>query len=311
MRPHPRAMRQANPSIDAITALRMTRPGFGAITLAGCLLGFALAHRDGLAVTVWPAIGVLVVSVLLHAAANVLNDYEDARSGADAANHSGIFPFTGGARLIQNGVVTPEQTRHLAIGLLIAAVPIGLWLAWLGGWVSVWLGLAGLLLGWAYSSPPLILMHRGAGEVGVGLTWALLVMGADAVFRRHLDPAVAWVAAGYGALIANILLINAYPDALADASVGKRTAVVRLGPARAAWLYAVFLVLSQCVLVVALMQGLLPMASTWAMLSGLMGCDAWRRLRRAAQTPQDLRGAIVRTIATALLYSLLVAWGCW
>jgi len=303
-------MRLPNPSIDAATALRMTRPGFGVITLMGCLLGFALAHHDGFQIGFVSAVLVVVVSLLLHATANVLNDYHDARSGADAANSDGLFPFTGGARLIQDGEVTPEQTRRLAGVLLAMAVPMGLGLAWQGGWVLVALGLAGLLLGWAYSAPPLALMHRGAGEVSVGLTWTLLVIGADAVFRGGLDLRVAWVAAGYGALIANILLINAFPDAAADASVGKRTAVVRLGHARAVGLYAVFLVFSQSVLLLAVLLDMVPITSAGALLSALTGWDAWRRLRRDAQTPQRLRGAIVLTIATALLYGGLIALSC-
>ena len=310
MRPLPRPMRLLSPNIDALTALRMTRPGFGVITWVGCSLGFALAHRSGFDVSGARALWVLVVALLLHAAANVLNDYQDARSGADDANRDGIFPFTGGARLIQNGVVTPEQTWRLAVGLLALAIPPALWLIWQGSAWLLPLGLAGVLLGWAYSAPPLLLMHRGVGEVSVGLTWALLVVGADAVFRGHPDPAVAWVATGYGTLIANILLINAFPDATADASVGKRTAVVRLGPARAVWLYATFLALSQVLLLGALSQGLLPSASAWALLSALIGWDAWRRLRRHALTPHELRGAIVRTIWTAVLYGVLVAIGC-
>ena len=310
MQPLQRLMRRPIPNVDAVTALRMTRPGFGVITLTGCWLGFALAHHSGFDVSLGPAFGVVLVALLLHAAANVLNDYHDARSGADDANEQGIFPFTGGSRLIQNGVVTLEQTRGLAGFLLGLAVPIGLWLAWQGTWILVGLGLAGLLLGWVYSAPPVALMRRGAGEVAVGLAWALLVIGADAMFRGTLDADVAWLAAGYGALIANILLINGFPDASADAMVGKRTAVVRLGRSRAVWLYAALLVMSQCLLWRAMGQGVLPVAAGWALLSGLAGGDAWRLLRRHADAPQILRAAIVRTIVAALLYGGGIALGC-
>ena len=68
---------------------RMTRPGFLSITLVGCLLGFALAAACGCGFDVTLAVVTVVLALLAHAGANVLNDYHDARNGADAANAQG------------------------------------------------------------------------------------------------------------------------------------------------------------------------------------------------------------------------------
>ena len=46
--------------------------------------------------------------------------------GADAANTQALAPFTGGARLIQNHLVSEDDTRRWAWVLLLLLVPAGL-----------------------------------------------------------------------------------------------------------------------------------------------------------------------------------------
>jgi len=170
--------------LDWKLLLRMTRPGFLSITAVACLLGIASAASGDGQIDWRLALLTLVLALAAHAGANVLNDYHDALNGADAANQSGLFPFTGGSRLIQQGQVTPEQTRALAGGLLAGVALGGLALAWVTGGGLLLIGLVGLALGWAYSAPPLKLMSRGLGELTVALTWGLIVVGADQVQRR-------------------------------------------------------------------------------------------------------------------------------
>ena len=125
-----------------------------------------------------------------------------------------------------------------------------------------------------------------------------------------LGVAAVWAGMGYGALIANILLINAFPDAAADAQVGKGTAVVRIGPSAAAALYAVLWGVSVATLLAAVQLGALPAQAWWAMISGPTGVAACVGLWRHAHEPQALRGPIVQTILTALLYALGLSVGC-
>lgn len=290
----------------------MTRPGFLSITLVGCLIGFATAHgATGVAWTaqqnVTAAIA-LLLALLAHAGANVLNDYHDALNGADAANQQGQFPFTGGARLIQNGETTEAFTRQLGWALLAMVVPGGLWLAWHSGWELIAIGLAGLSLGWAYSAPPLALMGRGLGEATVAVCWWLLVVGADFTLRGHVATAPLLSGASFALLVANILLINGLPDATADASVGKRTLVVRLGAEGTARLYAGLATLAHLWAALPLWVPDLPAGMAWGMASAPLACWAYLQLQRAQQ-PKELRPAIVLTITTALAHGLLVTAG--
>lgn len=291
------------------TLLRMTRPGFLAITVVGVLLGLASADACGHPPKAWAALATLVLALLAHAAGNVLNDVHDAESGADAANTQGIFPFTGGTRLIQQGVVSVRQTRDLARALLTVLLPAGVLLGLLSSPSVLGIGALGVFLAWAYSAPPLALMARGLGELTVALVWALVVVGADAVQRGSVFIVPVFMALGYGLLIANILLINGVPDAPADAQVGKATLAVRLGTRGAALLYAWNALLAHGWLAWGVWHFLQPERALWGLasapLSGAAAVLMWRRAHEAWR----LQPAIVLTIAAACVHGLAMALG--
>jgi 1,4-dihydroxy-2-naphthoate octaprenyltransferase len=241
---------------------------------------------------------------MAHAAANVLNDYHDARNGADAANPAPLSPFTGGSRLIQNGEVSMTDARQLAWGLLTLVALGGLWLAVNSGGGLLLVGAMGLLLGWAYSAPPLALMTRGLGEFTVAGVWWLMVVGADYVQRGQFFVIPASLALSYALLVANILLVNGLPDAVSDAKVGKRTLAVRLGPRLAAWLYLLLALLAHGWL--ALSAGLLipPMQALWGLVSLPLSLVAAALVWQRCESPHTLRPAIVLTIAATVVHGL-------
>ncbi len=291
------------------TLVRMTRPGFLAITVVACLLGMATADACGHPPQLGTALATLALALLAHAAGNVLNDVHDAISGADAANRSGIFPFTGGTRLIQQGRVRVQQTRALARALLLVLVPAGVLLALQSSGAVLWIGALGIFLAWAYSAPPLQLMSRGLGELAVAATWSLVVVGADAVQRGSVFIIPVLTSLSYGLLIANILLINGVPDARADASVGKATLAVRCGPRGAALVYALLALLAHGWLAWGVWHFLQPERALWGLLSAPLSVAAAVLLWQRADTPDRLRPALVLTIAAACVHGLAMAAG--
>ena len=122
--PTPAAL--ANPLLRYFAA---TRPPFLSVTLVGCLVGLASAHAGGVRIDALTAILTVLFALMAHAGVNVLNDYFDDRNGTDAANSERVFPFTGGSRFIQNGVLTRRATGVFGYLLLLAVIPAGLWLA--------------------------------------------------------------------------------------------------------------------------------------------------------------------------------------
>ncbi len=172
----PSRERLANPFVRYLLA---TRPAFLTITLAGCLLGLATAVAGGVAFDWTRALVTLLLALLAHAGINVLNDYCDHLNGTDARNTQRLYPYTGGSRFIQNGVLTPRQVRGFAVVLFVITIAGGLWLLSVAGAGLFWIGLAGLAIGWAYSAPPLQLNSRGVGELCVASGFLLVVAGGN------------------------------------------------------------------------------------------------------------------------------------
>jgi 1,4-dihydroxy-2-naphthoate octaprenyltransferase len=288
----------------------MTRPAFLLLTLVACALGTATAAACGCGLDLPLAAAATALAVLIHAAGNVLNDLHDARNGADAANTAGISPFTGGSRLIQTGQTSEQQTAELARAFLVFLVPAGLWLAAsVGSGQVLLLGMAGMGLAWAYSAPPLRLMSRGLGELAVALVWFLVVIGADLVQRRQFFPITASVALNFALLVAALLLINGFPDAKADAAVGKRTLVVQLGNTRASILYLILVVSAHLWLVVSVWLLIPPIQALWGLISAPLSLLAGALLWRHRHEVQRLRPALRLSVLAVLLHGAGMAAG--
>ena len=284
-----------------------TRPGFLSVTFVGCLLGVASAVDSGVRLDFAAAAVTLVFALVAHAGANVLNDYYDALNGSDADNGDRIYPFTGGSRFIQNGVLTAPETGRFGYALMAVVIPAGLWLAALSAPGLLLIGLAGLFVGWAYSAPPLRLMSRGLGEIAITAAWLLVVVGSDYVQRRSFSFAPVAAGLGFALLVANVLYMNQFPDVRADARAGKKTLVVRLGVARARWGYALMALLAYAWLFANTLAGRLPSPSLLAIAPAALSYAAARRLWDHAGNPSSLEPAIKSTILAAVLYGLVLA----
>jgi len=279
-----------------------TRPSFLGVSLFACLIGLAGAHYSGVPIAPLSAVVTLVFALVAHAGVNVLNDYYDDQIGTDAINTERVYPYTGGSRFIQNGVLTPRETGLLGAALLGIVVPAGLWLVSRSAGGLIAIGAAGLFIGWAYSAPPLTLNSRGLGEACVAAGFSLIAVGADYVQRAEfsLFPVVA--ALPHALLVTNVLYINQFPDLKADAATGKHHWVVRLGARRARWGYLALAALAYGWLAGAVLAHALPPLALAGLVAAVPSVRAALLLLRHAHEPQQLAPAIRTTIAAALLH---------
>lgn len=305
-------MASAEPALSALPnpLLRYflaTRPPFLSVTFFAALIGIACANYGGLDVANLPAIVTVVFALVAHAGINVLNDYYDELNGTDRINTERIFPFTGGSRFIQNGVLTLRQTGIFGATLLGVVIIAGLWLTQHSGPGLLLIGSAGMLIGWAYSAPPLKLNSRGWGEICVAAGFTLIAIGADYVQRGGYSILTLYAVIPYSLLVTNILYINQFPDYRADLAAGKHHWVVRLGLERARWGYVVIAVAANAWLGAVVGSGHLPGLALIALLPAVLSFKAGAILLKHATHPRQLEPAIKMTIAAASAHGLLLA----
>src|SRR3989442_479703 len=209
------------------------RAPFLVASLIPGLVGALAARQAGYRIN----LGLLGLSLLglvcIHLGTNMSNDAWDYRSGTDLQVRH-LNPFAGGGRVLFRGVLNLRTHLAVAVAFLLLGSLIGLYLVSVVGLPLLWLGLLGVAVAYFYVAPPLRLAHRGVGEIAVGIAFGpVTVLGVYYVLTRAIDPPAVVLSLSLGLLVSGILWINEIPDIPADAAVGKRTLVVRLGVARA------------------------------------------------------------------------------
>lgn len=283
---------------------RLADPKISLASAASMFLGASAAaavvplNWGWLAVTV---LGIFAIEVAKNASGEIF-DFE---SGADlAVAPQDRTPFSGGKRVLVEGLLTREQTWLIAAACYALGAGIGLSIVlWRAPAVAA-IGIVGVVLAYQYHAPPLKLSYRGLGELAVALCYGpLIAIGTYLVQVPDVSIALILAAIPLGLLIAGFLWVNEFPDYAADKSVGKKTLIVRLGRARAAWVY---LALNVTALV---LIGLLPFfgVTPWALL-GLIAsipaiAGAVRLIKHSAVTTRNI--AVQRSaLITFLLASL-------
>lgn len=286
-----------SPGARARRLLLATRPAFSVASIAPVIIGSAWGFRVTRHFEWSVALLALVATLCVHLGSNVLNDVADDISGADRNNEERIFPYTGGSRFIQNGVMTANEMTIWGLTLLAVAAILGLALIELRGPAVLVFGLIGVALGVSYSLPRVQLAARGVGESAIAVAFgALPVTGAAWLQSGRVDWAVILISVPVSLWVAAILLINEVPDQAADARAGKATLVVRLGPTATRRVYAGLHITACAAFLTAGALGLVPWWSALAALLLLPG--AWKA-SRAIRESYD-RPSLTRSIETTL-----------
>ena len=311
--PRPDSLHGASLPRAAKRLFLATRPMFFPASVVPVLLGTAWGGRVAGELDAAAFALALAAIVFVHAAVNVINDVYDDISGTDPINTGRVYPFTGGSRFIQSGILDRSAMRRLGLLLLAVAGLLGIALAALKGAVVIVLGLCGAALGVAYSATPLQLSARGFGEVAVGLGFGVLpVMGAAWLQSGTFGLGSLLVSLPLSCWVFNILLINEIPDAEADASVGKRTLPVRMG-LRGTWrLYLAANTLALLAVALAVALELLPvLAIALPGLLVLLALYIAFTLAQAAPARSTLTTAIKATLAIHAAGGLWLTFFAW
>ena len=264
---------------------------------AGVITGSALAWWDGY-FRLDAALACLLTAILLQIGSNLANDVFDFERGTDTAERAGPI------RVTQAGLLTPSQVKWGMVVVFGLAALCGLYLAWLGGWPIILLGIAAILSAIAYTGGPFPLGYYGLGDLFVFIFFGLAsVAGTYYVQAGFVSTAAWWMAIPPGLIITAILVVNNLRDLKNDRKGGKHTLAVILGERGSKVEYLICITAAYIVIPIAAGMGIIPWLSliTWASL--LVAISTTRIV--LTQRGRPLNAALAGTGQVALLFSIL------
>lgn len=287
---------------------RLADPKIMIASLVPFLSGTAIAHRQGSAVPPLILLAALAAIFGVELGKNAVNDLFDFRSGADAAlRPEERTPFSGGKRVLVDGLLSERQVVASAVGGFALAFLFGCYVAIARDPRLLLLGALGAAVSIAYTAPPLALAYHGWGEVAVFFAYGPgIVLGAEWLFEHRISPAGVCASLSIGALIATVLLVNEVPDERVDRLAGKRTWVVRLGRRGAFRLAVMLFAVGFSIPIAGILLG--QTARLAGLLAGLPAAAvAVRELRAPSPTVRIVRVETATLLAYALAGAGLVA----
>ena len=187
------------------------------------LLGTALAFHDGDS-NPFTFLMTLLAAVLIQIGANFANDVYDFEKGSDREDRLGP------QRATQSGLISPADMKKTMWKIFALAIGVGFYLAYVGGWPIVIIGLASIAAGIAYTGGPYPLGYHGFGDIFVFLFFGLIaVPGTYYLQTGSVTEFSLWLGAVIGMLVTAILVVNNIRDKDADIISGKNTLAVRFG----------------------------------------------------------------------------------
>jgi 1,4-dihydroxy-2-naphthoate octaprenyltransferase len=213
--------------MDSIPAwLAAARPKTLSLSLIPVMVGTALAYAETGQVVWLPACGAMLAAILIQIGTNLHNDVIDFESGTDTSNRLGPL------RATAQGWIDPAAVRHASMFCFGFAFVLGIYLVVVGGWPILVLGLASLAAGGAYSAGPFPISGSPFGEFFVFLFFGLAAVGGSYYLQTlGLNQDVLLAGSALGLLAAAVLVVNNYRDSKTDASSGRLTLAVLIGPA--------------------------------------------------------------------------------
>jgi len=224
----------------------LSRPPFHTVGVLPFILGTFLAWKvDGVFSTTIFILGVCAVILILlstYHAGEYFDHEEDKIS--KTIFHS---MFSGGSGVIPAGIVSRKVPLWTSLITFALAATIGIILQFVleTGPYTLLLGCLGAFPGFFYSTRPIRLVDRGVGELCIGFCYGWLPVASGFYIQTgYISSLIHWIGVPIGLTIFNVILLNEFPDLIADSAVGKRNLLVRLGKQKGEALYIAISVLA-------------------------------------------------------------------
>ena len=279
------------------------RPATLPAAVVPVLVGTAAALAEGAQFHAFIFVMTLLCSSLIQIGTNFANDYSDFLKGAD---HEGRL---GPVRVTQSGLIRQEDVKRgifVAFGL---AVIIGAYLAWIGGWSIILIGVLSVISGLAYTGGPYPLGYHGLGDLFVFVFFGVIAVTGTAYLQAgHWSMLPLTLSIPVGLLVTNILVVNNLRDLPTDIVAGKRTLATRIGDRASRIQYALFAIAAY---VIPSALGAIDPARRWMLLPLLtipLGASLIRQILGGV-SGRELNPLLKRTGQLLLAFGALLAIG--
>ena len=281
-----------------------SRPQFIILSVACVLAGAGAAYWQAGSINLLYLALAMIGAMMAHASVNILNDYSDYISGLDDITPK--TPFSGGSGLLPKKQMPPKAALYYGLATLAVTVIIGLYLVYARGWQLLLVGIPGVLMIVLYTdyitrSPLLCLLAPG---LAFG---PCMVLGTYFALQGFFDYTALAVSLIPFFFVSDLLLLNQFPDAEADRTVGRRHLLTILKPRENAYVYAFLLAGAYLVLPVSVYFKIMPALTLIGLLSLPLAADTVRGVFKNCENIPSLIPFLGKNVIVILSTLFLVA----
>lgn len=204
--------------------MQATRPFSFTASITPVLIGAAWAHYSAGEIRWFLFPFFLLSSLLIHAATNLISDYEDYKRGVDK-------DYTyGSSGVLTAKLLPPEEVRKGAYVLFGFALLLGLIIIAFRGVPILILGIGGIAGGYFYTVSPIGYKYLALGDACVFLFMGvLLVLGVFLALTGFINYQVFLISIPISLLVTAILHANNVRDIQHDKQAGIQTFASKIG----------------------------------------------------------------------------------
>ena len=195
------------------------------------------------------ALMTISAALLIQIGSNYANDAYDYLKGSDNQKTR-----KGPARMAQEGILSPDDILSMMYFIFLISVLIGFYLALVGGWPIVIIGLSSIIFAIIYTGGPFPLGYNGLGDISVFIFFGIIattgtiylqseaLSSTNGIFY-YMDY-ILLAAIAIGCLNTSILVVNNLRDYESDKLSNKKTLVVIFGQRFGCFQYSILLLIS-------------------------------------------------------------------
>jgi len=253
---------------------RLMRPHTLTASFIPVFTGTAMALLDG-QMKFDLFIMMLVASLLIQSATNMLNEYYDYKRGLDNKDSVGI-----GGTIVRDGV-SPNTIKYLAFIFYAISIAIGVYICINSSWWVTVAGLLSIAVSYLYNAGPVPIATTPFGELFSGLFMGpVIIMITYFIQTSSLNWNHFFISLSVGLLIGAINMANNIRDLDGDKEGGRKTLPILLGRPRAINVLAIIFALAFAWIVILVVA---DRATPWSLM--VLFC-----IPKAVQTIKQFRG---------------------